>query len=88
MIPNFLDTPKIMVDENLIYYVAPSQNFHLLGLLKNKHSEELNFPTLFHKQFRQFFEGFSYELLPKSRDFQQIFLTFFFKLLKFPSKKS
>jgi hypothetical protein len=43
---------------------------------------------LFHKQLRQFFEDFSYELLHKSRDFQQIFLTFFFKLLKFPSKKS
>jgi hypothetical protein len=39
-----------MDDENLIYYVAPSQNFHLLGLLKNKHSKELDFPTLFHKQ--------------------------------------
>jgi hypothetical protein len=88
MIHNFLDAPKIMVDENLIYYVAPSQNFHLLGLLKNKHSEELNFPTLFHRQLRNFFEGFSYELLHKSKDFQQIFLTFFFKLLKFPSKKS
>jgi hypothetical protein len=25
-----------MDDENLTYYVAPSQNFHLLGLLNHK----------------------------------------------------
>ncbi len=32
MIHNFLDVPKIMDNENTIYYIVPSQNFHLLGL--------------------------------------------------------
>ncbi len=47
--------------EKTIYYIAPSQHFHLLGLLKNKHSKELKFPTLFYGQPQQFFEGFSYQ---------------------------
>jgi hypothetical protein len=28
--------------------IAPSQNFHTLGLFKYQHSKELNFPTLLH----------------------------------------
>jgi hypothetical protein len=51
MIHNFLDAPKIMDYENTIYFIAPSQNFDLLNLFKNKHPEKLNFPTLFYKQF-------------------------------------
>jgi len=61
MIHNFLDVPKRMDYENTIYYIAPSHHFHHLGLFKNKHSKELNFPTLFYSQPQQFFEGFSYQ---------------------------
>jgi hypothetical protein len=39
MIHNFLDVSKIMDYENIIYYIAPSQNFYPLGLFKNKHSK-------------------------------------------------
>jgi len=46
--------------ESTIYYIAPSQYFHPLGLFKSKHSKELNFSTLFYGQLQQFFEGFSY----------------------------
>ncbi len=38
MIYKFLDVQKIMDYENTIYYIAPSQNFDLLALFKNKHS--------------------------------------------------
>jgi hypothetical protein len=61
LIHNFLNAPKIMDYENIIYLIAPSQNFHLLGLFKYKHLEKLNFPTFFYKQPRQFSEGFSYQ---------------------------
>jgi hypothetical protein len=50
MIHNFLHAPKIMDYENTIYYIAPSPNFHPLGLFKDKHLEEQNFPTLFYGQ--------------------------------------
>jgi len=50
MIHNFLDDPKIMDYENIIYFIAPSQNFRPLGLFKDKYYEELNFPTLFYGQ--------------------------------------
>jgi hypothetical protein len=36
--------------ENIIYSIAPSIDFHPLGLFKNKHSKELYFPTLFNGQ--------------------------------------
>jgi len=39
MIHNFFDAPKIMDYESIIYSIAPSQNFHPLGLFKNKHSK-------------------------------------------------
>jgi len=32
--------------ENIIYFIVANQNFHLLGVFKDKHSKELNFPTL------------------------------------------
>jgi len=38
MIHKFLDAQKIMDYENIIYSIAPSQNFDILGLFKNKHS--------------------------------------------------
>jgi hypothetical protein len=69
--------------ENIIYSIAPNQNFHLLGLFKNKHSKDLKFPTLFYGQPRQFFEGFSYQQIIHGNYFinlgffQQIFQTFF-----------
>jgi hypothetical protein len=50
MIYKFLNAPKIMDYENIIYFIAPSQKFHPLSLFKNKHSKELNFPTLFYMQ--------------------------------------
>ncbi len=46
MIHNFLNSPKIMDYENIIYIIAPSQNFHCLGLFKNKHSKELKFSNI------------------------------------------
>jgi hypothetical protein len=46
---NFLDAPKIMDYENIIYYIVPSQNFHPLSLFYGKHSKELNFPILFYR---------------------------------------
>jgi hypothetical protein len=46
MINNFKNSPKIMDYENIIYILAPSQNFHHLGLFKNKHSKELNFSNI------------------------------------------
>jgi hypothetical protein len=61
--------------KNIIYSIAPSQNFHLLSLFKDKHSKKLNIPTLFYGQPQQIFEGFSYqqivqwELLHKYGDF-------------------
>jgi hypothetical protein len=58
MINNFLDAPNIMDYENTIYSIAPSQDFHLLGLFKDKHSKKIKFPTLFYGQLRQIFEGF------------------------------
>ena len=47
MIHNFLDAPKISDYENIVYFVAPSKNYHPLGLFKDKNSKELNFPILF-----------------------------------------
>jgi hypothetical protein len=48
MIHNFLDVPKIMNHEKIIYFISSSQNFHLLSLFLNKYSNELKFPTLFY----------------------------------------
>jgi len=61
MIHNFLNAPKIMDCENTIYSITQSQNFHPLGLFKNKHLEELNFPTLFYGQPQQIFDFFLYQ---------------------------
>jgi hypothetical protein len=36
--------------KNTIYFIAPNQNFHPLGLFKDKHLEKLNFPTLLYGQ--------------------------------------
>jgi hypothetical protein len=36
MIHNFFDAPKIMDSIKIIYFIAPIQNFHPLGLFKNK----------------------------------------------------
>jgi hypothetical protein len=52
MIHKFLDAPQIMDYENTIYSIAPSQKFHLLGFLKNKHSKKFNFESLFYGQLR------------------------------------
>jgi hypothetical protein len=50
VVHNFLEGPKIMDYDNII--------FHPLDLFKDKHLEELNFPTLFYGQFWQNLEGF------------------------------
>jgi hypothetical protein len=91
---NNADVPNIMDYENIIYFIAPSQNFHPFDLFKDKHLEKLNFPTLFYGQLRQFSKVFScqqmalWELFHKSRDFSTNIFNFFLNLLKFPSKKS
>jgi hypothetical protein len=36
------------LNEIVVYFIAPSQNFHPLHLFKYQHSKELNFPTLFY----------------------------------------
>jgi len=66
-----------------IFYCS-SQNFHPLGLFKNKQSKELNFPIFFYGQPWQFSKSFSYqqitqwELLHKFGDFStNLFQTFF-----------
>jgi hypothetical protein len=61
MINKFLDALKITDYENIIYSIAPSQDFHPLGLFKYKHSKQLNFPTLFYGQLQYFSRGFSYQ---------------------------
>jgi hypothetical protein len=48
MIHNFLEAPKIMDYDSIIYFIAANQHFHPLSLFKNKHLEKLNFPTLFY----------------------------------------
>jgi hypothetical protein len=58
MMHKFLDVPKIMDYENTIYFIAPNQNFHPLSLFKDKHSKELNFPTLFYGQPDNFLKVF------------------------------
>jgi hypothetical protein len=37
MIHNFLEAPKIMDYESIIYSITSSQHFHLLSLFLNKH---------------------------------------------------
>jgi len=44
--------------ENTIYFIVSNQNFHPLGLSKDKHSKELNFPTCFTGNFDNFFKAF------------------------------
>jgi hypothetical protein len=51
MIHDFLNDPKTMDYENIIYCIAPSQYFHPLSLFKYKDSEELKILTLFYGQF-------------------------------------
>jgi hypothetical protein len=61
MIHSFLNAPKIMDYENTIYFIAPNQNFHPLGLFKDRHSKEQNFSTLFFGQTKEFSKGFSHQ---------------------------
>ncbi len=58
MIHNFLNVPKIMNYENIIYSIASNQKFHPLNLFKYKHLEELNFSTLFLNNFDNFLKVF------------------------------
>ncbi len=52
MIHNFLEAPKIIDYENIIYSIAPNQHFHPSSLFKDKHLEEIIFSTLFYGQLR------------------------------------
>ncbi len=94
---NFIDASKINDYVNVIYSIAPSQDFYPLGLFKDNQSKELNFPTLFygHPQDLTISKNLSYQQITQwefncftnVKIFELIFLTFFFKLLKFLSKK-
>jgi len=44
----FLDASKIDDYENVVCSIAPSQDFHPLGLFRDNHSNELKFSTLFY----------------------------------------
>ena len=89
MIHIFLDS-KIINDYDKMLAVAPSENYHLIGIFKNKYSEELNFPTLFYKypQNQKIYDNFSYhdvvkwELLYKNHDFARNIQNIFFKAIK------
>jgi hypothetical protein len=41
MIHNFLESPKTMDYDNIMYIIAPSQHFHLLGLFKDKRLKKI-----------------------------------------------
>ena len=94
MIHNFLDS-GIINDYNKMLVVAPSEDYHPLGILKNKYSEELNFPTLFYGSPRHkiIYENFSchaiakWELLHKNLDFARNIQNIFLKQLRFAFKK-
>jgi hypothetical protein len=95
MIHNFLHASKINDYENVIYSIAPSQNFHPLGYFKDNHLEELNFPTLFygHPQSLTISKKLSYqqiaqwELLHKSTKFSINISNLFFKATEVSIKK-
>jgi len=46
MIHYFLRVPKIIDCDNAIYFIATSEQFHLLGLFKDKHPEKLKFSNI------------------------------------------
>jgi hypothetical protein len=48
MIHNFLNVSKNNDYKKIIYFIAPCQDFHPLGLFRDNHLKELNFPTLFY----------------------------------------
>jgi hypothetical protein len=58
MIHNFKNVPKIMDFGNAIYFIVSNQNFHPLGLSKDKYSKELNFPTCFMGNLDNFLKVF------------------------------
>jgi hypothetical protein len=48
-----------MDDDNTnMYSIALSSNFHPLGLVKGKHSNEFKYPTLFYGQPSNFLEDY------------------------------
>ncbi len=47
MIHNFLDAYNFNDYKNIINFITTNQDFHPLGLFRDNHSKELNFPTLF-----------------------------------------
>ena len=77
-------------NDNRILTIAPRQDYHPLGLFKDKYRRELNFPTLFfgnqHKS--DIYEEFSYqqiaewELLHMKHDFATHIPKLFFKVIK------
>ena len=98
MVHNFLDY-EIIQDYDKISSDAPSENglcvapsveYHAIGIFKDKHSEELNFPTLFygHPRNEKMYNNFSYHkiakwgLLHQSHDFSTNIQNIFFKATK------
>ena len=61
LVHNFLDSEKIYDFENLMS-IAPSQDLSLIGIFKDRNSEELNYPTLFsgYPQDEKIVKNFSY----------------------------
>jgi len=59
MIHEFLNAQKIMDYENIIYYIAPSQNFCPLFLFKYQHSKELIFQHYFKGNVNKFLNIFN-----------------------------
>jgi hypothetical protein len=89
LVHNFLDSEKIYDFENLIF-IALSQEYSLVGIFKDKNSEELNYPTLFsgHPRDEKITKNFSYhqiaswEILHKNHDFATNIQSIFFKAVK------
>ena len=89
LVHNFLDSEKIYDFDNMIS-IAPSQEYSPVGIFKDKHSEELNYPTLFYGYPREdmILKNFSYhkiatwEILHKKHDFATNIQNIFFKAIK------
>jgi hypothetical protein len=74
------------LNESVVYFIAPSQNFHPLGLFKYQHSKELIFSTLFYGNPQDLTISFKksypqiaqWELLHKSKNLSTNIVNLFF----------
>ena len=83
-----MDSHKIC-DFGSLISIAPSQEYSLFRIFKDKYSEELNYPTLFYDHLRnERFKKLSYHeiarwnILHKSHDFTTNIQNIFFKAIK------